>query len=99
MASVPVLCNVHEAKAKSPEEKIYAGIYLDKMVQESKVNRNEETRLRNLLLKKADGKHLKPLDLLYLNKLSLKKARESAPLDNGAIQLRAPGGVRNLDAD
>ena len=64
------------------------------------MNTNEETRLRNLLLKKAEGKPLKRLDVLYLNKLSDKKAGESAPLkEKGAGQLRPPSGVRNLGAD
>jgi hypothetical protein len=42
------------------------------------VNTNEETRLRNLLLKKEAGIKLKPLDILFINKLTAKKAAEAA---------------------
>jgi hypothetical protein len=42
------------------------------------VNANEETRLRNLLLKKGAGIKLKPLDVLFINKLSAKKAAEAS---------------------
>ena len=42
------------------------------------MNTNEETRLRNLLLKKGAGIKLKPLDVYFIKKLSAKKAAESA---------------------
>ncbi len=42
------------------------------------MNTNEETRLRNLLLKKGEGKKLSPLDVLYIKKLSVKKAAETS---------------------
>ena len=37
---------------------------------------NEETRLRNLILKKKDGKILSSLDQVYLKKLTEKKNAE-----------------------
>ena len=41
------------------------------------MNTNEETRLRNLLLKKKDRMPLTPLDKVFLKKLTAKKRNEA----------------------
>jgi hypothetical protein len=40
------------------------------------MRKNEETRLRNLQAKQAQGKQLKPLDLHYLKALAQKQEAE-----------------------
>ena len=56
------------------------------------MTKNEETRLRNLQTKQAQGKRLKPLDVHFLNTLGEKKKSEEQELDyrtlgNGPVQM------------
>ncbi len=49
------------------------------------MTKNEETRLRNLQTKQAQGKTLKPLDLHFLNTLGKKKRSEGQGLDHRSL--------------